>query len=156
MRYEHERMDNALMDEMEELWKEHWEEVANFQDKIQLSVDREAYCGMQDNGLYQTIIARDDSGKLIGYVGFIISTHPHYKNNIFANMDNVFLHKDHRKGLAGYRLFKEAENLLKELGVDMIMMRSKVKNDLSPIFRKMGYDPVETVYAKFVGDNHGN
>ena len=156
MNYSHEYMDDSLMDEMEELWKSHWNEVANFQDKIKLAVDRESYIQMQQVGLYQTIVVRDDSGSLVGYIGFIISVHPHYKDNLFASMDNVFIHKEYRKGFAGIRLFKTAEKLLKELGVDIIMMRTKKHFDLSPIFERMGYVEMERVYSKYVGVENGN
>lgn len=154
--FTHERMDSLLMDEMESLWKIHWEEVANYQDKMKLNVDRELYTQMQDSGLYQTITARNEEGALIGYIGFLITTHPHYKESIFANMDNVFLHKDYRKGFVGIKLFQRAEKLLKELGVDIIMMRSKHKSDLSPIFKLMNYSLTETVYSKYIGEDDGS
>lgn len=149
--YVHEKMEDSLMDEMEVLWNNHWEEIANYQKKIKLSVDKEWYKEMQDVGLYQTITVRDD-GTLIGYIGFVISTHPHYRDNIFASMDNVFIHKDYRKGTIGIKLFKEAEKLLKELGVDIILMRSKVHFDLSKIFEYMDYIPMEKTYSKFIGE----
>jgi len=156
MKYIHEYMDDSLMDEMEILWSLHWNEVANFQENIKLAVDRESYIQMQQVGLYQTIVIRNDENTLIGYIGFIISTHPHYKDNIFASMDNVFIHREYRKGFAGIRLFKEAEKLLKELGVDMIMMRTKKHFDLSPIFERMGYLEMEKVYSKYIGVENGN
>lgn len=146
-----ERMDSSLMDEMAGLWIDHWKEVSHYPDKIVLAVDREWYSVQQDHGLYLLIAAREE-GKLVGYAGFTLMAHPHYVNNIFSNMDVAFLDKEHRKGTVGIKMFKKAEEELKELGVDVIFLRTKVHYNLGPIFERLGYTQAEVAYSKYVGE----
>lgn len=150
MKYSHEIMSDSLMDEMETLWRVHWTEVNTHPDKLELDVDRDLYKTLQSLGKYQTITVRTDENKLVGYIGFFISNHPHYKQDSFAHMDNVFIHKDFRKGTVGVRLFKEAEKLLEGMKVSVITLRAKTSNDLSPIFKYLGYKEQEVVYSKCV------
>lgn len=145
-----EPFDKALMDEMQPLWDEHWKEVAVYKDNINLSINRDWYTEMYTAGLYIMVVVREE-GKLIGYAGFTLITHPHYKDNIFSNMDVAFLLPEYRRGFTAIKMFKFAEQKLKELGADVIILRTKEHYNLGRLFEHLNYEKAEVAYFKYVG-----
>lgn len=146
-----ESLTREILDEMDSLMDAHWEEVAVNQQKIKLKVDKDWYVLMQENGLYVYISVRDD-GKLVGYLGYMLQAHPHYMDNIFASMDVVFIDKAYRKGMLAVKLFKVAEQELKDLGVDVIYNRMKKLHPLTSLFERLGYEEGEVAFIKYVGE----
>lgn len=87
-------------------------------------------------------------GELVGYGVYILGTHPHYKSIQTATQDLLFLHPDHRKGLAGVKFIKFQEKCLKEMGVRRVFQSTKRSRDLSKIYERLGYEETDVIFSK--------
>lgn len=135
-----------LWDEAWPLLKAHWEEIARYKD-IPLNPDFDLYHAAELNGVLRVYTARAE-GLLIGYAAFMVRSNAHYKDSKQAVQDVVFLRKECRRGVAGIQLIKYAEDQLAEEGVQVVYHHVKVKNNFGPILGRMGYEQVETIWAK--------
>lgn len=136
--------------EMAQLWPMHWEEVAQTKDKVPLDVHFEAYELMVQTGELLVLTARHQ-GVLVGYYWGIIRPHLHYKSTLHGFTDLFFLHKDFRMGMNGLLLIKAYEEAMRARGVKKLFAASKLLHDKTPIFQRLGWTPVETVYSKWIG-----
>ena len=85
---------------------------------------------------------------MVGYAAYVISPSLHYSDQIIADADVFWLDPDYRKGMAGMRLFKQAEKVLKSYGVTVVLNKVKIHFDVGKVFERMGYKPIERVYSK--------
>jgi GNAT superfamily N-acetyltransferase len=133
------------------LWIKHYKEVALDQEYISLDPDLERYQAYADAGQLFILTMRDE-GKLVGYFTAILGGHLHYKSTLMAFVDLYLVDKPYRKGLAGVRLFREAETALRALGVRRIQTATKLHAhlDISRLLARLGYTRVEATYAKLV------
>jgi len=137
-----------IVHEVDSLLQMHYEEVALNKDRKKLLPKWEEYRVMEVIGKLVVYTARDD-GKLIGYAAFFINTHMHYGEFTTAINDVVFLHPDYRKGSAGYKLIKYADDQLSNRpGIDHVFWHVKVKNDWTPILKRLGYVEEEIIAGK--------
>jgi len=147
--YQEESAQDCL-EEIKPLIEMHWEEIAVYKDKIKLNPDFDKYLLLDSMGMLHILTARDDD-KLIGYFISFIQPNMHYKDSLFATNDILYIDPVYRKGSVGYKLFKKAEDSLKGIGVDVIIIHSKVNNDFKPLMDKLGYERIEYNYSKHVG-----
>lgn len=138
---------HQVYDDIQDLLKVHWEEIALNKDFIKLNPDWEQYEKAEQEGILKGFTARED-GKLVGYFVTIVQRSLHYSDYIFATNDVIFLHPEYRKGLAGWRLVKFAEKCLKEDGVSILFINTKVHKPFDALVTRMGYNLVERVYSK--------
>jgi GNAT superfamily N-acetyltransferase len=133
--------------ELPDLISLHYEEIALNKDAIKLNPDWDAYAEGEAQGAIKCFTARD-GGKLVGY--FVVCLHRslHYKDHLYATNDIIFLHPDHRKGFAGPRLIKFAEQCLKDDGVSLLFINSKTHKPFDALLRRMGYSHIENVFSK--------
>lgn len=136
-------------DEAEVLIHKHWEEIALNKDKIKLNPDWEMYSLLESKGALKIFTARNDK-TLIGYFVVFVSKHIHYKDHIFASNDLLFLNEEFRKGLTGVKLIKFAEKCLKEDGVSVLTINTKVHKPFDIIMNKLGFTLVERLYSKYL------
>jgi len=136
--------------ECQELIKLNWDETGTSQ--IKLDPDWDAYYELESLGKFKVFTARS-SNKLVGYFAVFIGINPHYKDHTFAVNDTIFLHKDYRKGLTAVKLIKFAESCLKEDGVSVLHMHTKVDQPLDPILERLGFGLIEKVYSKHLGED---
>lgn len=148
--YQEEELKDCL-DEMKPLLEDHWKEIALNKEKVKLNPDYDKYLEADEKGLLHVLTARDND-KLIGYFISFVQMHIHYKDHLFAVNDILFIDKNYRKGSTGYKMFKKAEESLKEIGVDVLVIHSKVNNDFKPIMDKLNFERVEYIYSKFIGE----
>jgi len=148
--YQEEKLE-ACLEEMKPLLEEHWEEIALHKEYVKLNPDYDKYLLLDSLDLLHVLTARE-SGVLIGYFISFIQPHMHYKQCKVAANDILFVSKKYRKGSVGYKLFKKAEQSLKELGVDIIIIAAKVKNDFKPLMDKLGFERFEYNYSKYIGE----
>ena len=104
---------------------------------------------MAASGMLRCITCRSDE-RLIGYIIFIVTPHLHYKSCMTAIEDLYFVTKEFRKGRVGIMLFKYAEKVLKERGVQRIVMHTKVHLDNSKLFEYLGYKMTDKVFSKML------
>lgn len=136
--------------ELQPLLPLHYEELALNQDKVPLSPQYNVYIERERAGGLLFVTLRD-AGELVGYFIGFIAPGLHYSTCLTCTMDIFFLRKDKRTGSAGVRLFRFVEDELRRRGVQRWFMGSKVKADASALFKRIGAEPVETYYSKWLG-----
>lgn len=138
--------------EMSAIWPKHWEEVALDKDKIQLNMAVDAYLKLGENGLFHMIVARDN-GKIVGYHGFFVHPHMHYRNALMAFTDFYYIDPNYRRGTTGIKLFRASERYLESMGVKKFFIQTEIHDGLdhSRIFEFLGYRFVEKTFAKAIG-----
>jgi len=141
---------SSVQDECQYLTELHWEDIALNKDNIKLNPDWDAYYAMEATGNLKIFTARSGS-ILVGYF-VVVSTHNiHYKDHMFASNDIIYLHKDHRKGFAGIRLIKFAEKCLRDDGVSVLTINTKVHQPFDKVLERLGFNLIERVYSKYLG-----
>ena len=129
------------------LLDKHWEEIALNKDLIKLSPDWDAYASLEDAGILKIFTARSDE-KLIGYFVVLVKSHIHYKEHLFGFNDILYLDEEYRKGLTGAKLMKFAERCLKEDGVSVVIVNTKLHKPFDPLLKWLGYTHIENIYSK--------
>lgn len=135
------------------LFMEHWRELALNQDTIPLDPDFTRYFQMELVGLLHVLAVRD-AGRLVGYAFLIVCPHLHYASSRWAALDMFWLKPAYRKGWSGVRLFRHVEQRARELGAVVLSGTEKQhfangkQHRVGALFEFLGYDPIETVYAK--------
>ena len=140
----------AIKDEILPLLEQHWREIALDQDTVKLDPDWATYEMLEQAGVSFVVTARHQ-GELVGYASYLLVRNLHYKNLRVAEHDLFWLDPAFRKGRAGIELFKKAEELLRDEGVDRIFHNVKIQNDVGKVFEYLGYTPIERVYVKTLG-----
>jgi len=138
-----------FLPEFEKLLPEHYEELCVTKE-YPIEPDIEAYKAFADAKMLRTITCRAD-GELIGYIIFTVNRHMHYRSCITAFEDLYFVRKDYRKGRVGIKLFQYAEKVLKQFGVNRIVMHTKIHLDNSKLFEYLGYKWTDKVFTKMLG-----
>jgi hypothetical protein len=141
----------TVEDEVEPLLNFHWEEIALNKDKIKLNPDWEAYEALEHQGKLKIFTARDD-GQLVGYFVVIVGTNLHYKDHLFASNDIIYLSPNHRKGFTGIKLVKFAEKCLKDDGVSVLTINTKVHQPFDKLMDFLKFRKIERVYSKYLGE----
>jgi GNAT superfamily N-acetyltransferase len=141
---------SQVKDECQYLIELHWNEIALNKDVIKLNPDWEAYQDLEDKQKLRVFTARDE-GKLVGYFVVIVGSNLHYKDHLFASNDIIYLHSDYRKGFAGVRLIKFAERCLKEDGVSVLTINTKVHQPFDRLLDRLKFSKIERVYSKYLG-----
>ena len=140
-----------VIGEVGSLLVRHWEEIALDQDTVPLDPDYDSYRRLADLGKLHITTARSN-GVLVGYACFFLIQNLHYKSLFVADPDIFWLAPEHRKGSAGFRLLRFAEDRLAEIGVNRVLLRTKLgEKDLARLFDRLGYIPIERLHSKKVG-----
>lgn len=132
-----------------ELAQDHYREIANYQDKVPLAPRWRDYDAEERAGNLVCITLREH-GSLIGYASFLLTRHLHYASLKPGINDLLFLRKDKRNGLLGFRFIKECENHLKRIGVNKYQWHVKPGHDFGLILERLGYLKEEHVYGKIL------
>ncbi len=141
----------SVVDDIKPLIKSHWDEIALNQDRIKLNPDWEAYQNFEDQDRLRIFTARDE-GELVGYFVVIIGVNIHYKDHLFASNDIIYLSPNYRKGFTGIRLIKFAEKCLRQDGISVLTINTKVHQPFDKLMDFLKFNKVERVYSKYVGD----
>jgi len=141
----------SVRGEVDSLFYKHWEEIAVNKDKIKLNPDWSFYETADTAGLLGIYTIRE-SGNLVGYFFVLARPNPHYKDHVFAVNDLLFIDPDYRKGLAGLKLIKFAEEDLKSRGVSVLVINTKVHKPFDALLERLGFENVERSYSKFIGE----
>jgi|TARA_R110000772_G_scaffold227180_1_gene337831 GNAT superfamily N-acetyltransferase len=140
-----------VKEEVDELFLKHWEEIALNKDKMKLNPDWDYYELLNSAG-YLGVYTVRHYDKLVGYFIVIVKSHPHYKDNLVAVNDIIYIDPDYRKGLVGYRLIKFVEDSLKDLGVDLLVINTKAHKPFDPLLERLNFELAERVYTKYIGE----
>lgn len=137
--------------EAEVLIKEHWQEIAVNKEKIKLNPDWETYEDLEKVSRIKIFTARD-TGKLVGYFVVFVAKNIHYKDHIFASNDVIFVTKEYRKGFTGAKLIEFAKKCLKEDGVSVLNINTKVHQPFDMLLERLRFKLIERVYSIYLGD----
>jgi L-amino acid N-acyltransferase YncA len=135
--------------EARELFQRHWREVALNHAEVPLDIDYARYDALEAAGGLHVLTARR-GGLLIGYQVTIVSPHLHYRSTLHGITDVYWIAPECRHGVTAMRLFQAAERELKKLGVRKLFTATKLHLDQGPLFERLGYRPVERLYAKLI------
>ena len=138
----------AFFEELEKLFPLNYEELCVTKD-FPLAPDYDAYRRLAEAGMLRCITVRADE-EVIGYAIFIIQPHLHYRTCKTAFEDIYFIRTEYRKGKIGIRLFQYAEQVLKGIGVQRIIMHTKVHLDHSRLFEYLGYKWTDKLFTKIL------
>ena len=136
-----------VQEEIQPLLEAHWKEIACNKDKIKMNPDWDQYALVEEQGHLGIYTARLE-GALVGYFVVIATTHMHYKDHIFAVNDVIFLAKEHRKGSLGKRLIEYAQEDLRDKGVSVLAINTKVHQPFDGLMEHMGFSLQERLYSK--------
>lgn len=145
-----------IVKELPPLFKRHWQEIALNKDKVSLDPHWERYFDYDIADILNVLTVRAN-GALVGYLFVLVNQHLHYASTLYAQTDIFWLEPAYRQGFVGLRMFREMERHLKSRGVKVIHAVVKLhfeagRGTLGPLFKRLGYGPVETVWSKYVGD----
>ncbi len=138
----------AFVEELKELFPLHYEELCVTKD-FPLVPDYDAYKRLANAGMLRCITVRADE-ELVGYIIFIVQPHLHYMTCKTAFEDIYYVRPDFRKGRVGIRLFKYAEEVLKAIGVNRVIMHTKIHMDNSKLFEYLGYKWTDKLFTKIL------
>ena len=133
-----------------ELLEKHWDELANYKDVIELNPDIEKYKKLQELGYVKTVSAYVD-GEMVGYSGVILSPLLHYKSDIDAFVDVIYVNPDFRNTTIGIQLINKTEELAKECGASVITHHVKPDHPtLAVLLKRKKYKLAEYKYSKLL------
>lgn len=165
---------SQLLAEMLPLLEAHWKEVAHFPD-IPLEVDASAYHAAESAGALRIYTVRDrrtdqpcdhaceftqpygwvpeadcpvhDVPSLLGYAAYFVRPSPHYRSSVQAAQDVIYVSPAAR-GSTGARLIRFADDELSSEGVQAVYHHVKLAHNWGKMLERMGYEPVDIIYAK--------
>lgn len=144
--FQREQLTNAFILEISPLLREHYKEIAHYQD-IELDVDWDAYFGAQERGQFVFYTARTaETGELIGYNAFFVRANPHYRKSIVAANDVIFISKE-RRGF-GRSFIRWCDERLKSIGVQLVSHHIKFAHDWSAVLKRDGYEDMDKILVK--------
>lgn len=137
--------------EIEALMHAHWREIGGT-DSQPLDPDWDRFAALEEAGVLAVLTARDRHGVLVGYIVHIVFRNLHYRTLLQAHDDAHYLAPEYRRGLAACRMFRAAEKMLQGHGVRAVTYHTKLRagNDRGAVFKRLGYEPVETLYRKAI------
>lgn len=142
-----------ILEELDPLLTDHYEEIAWRKDKIKLSPDYDKYLKLEEMGILHTVTAREpDAGKLVGYFISFVQPHLHYSDTLYAVNDILYMSPEYRATEASANLFRFAEESLKSIGVDVITLHMKVWLPFEALSSYLGYEKIEYNYSKYIGE----
>ena len=138
--------------EIQPLIKEHYEAIALHKDVIKLNPDWKQYAKMDAVNALRVYTARS-GGDLVGYFVVVVSKSLHYQDHLFATNDIIYLSPKYRKGTAGIRLIKYAEEQVKAEGITLLVINTKAHAPFDAILERQGFELTERVYSKCLRNN---
>jgi len=144
----HDEDPTVFFKELAPLLPAHYEELCVTKD-FPLSPDYAAYDRLHQFGMLRAITCRND-GELVGYIIFIVQPHLHYSTCTTAFEDLYYVKKEYRKGRTGIKLFQFSEKVLKDAGVNRVIMHTKVHMDNSRLFEYLGYKHTDKLFTKLL------
>lgn len=140
------------IEELKVLLPTHYRELALNKDKVPLRPLYDQYFRLEESGNLMYVTLRE-AGELVGYFIGFIRPHMHYETMLVCTMDIFYVDPERRTAnpRAGVKLFRAVEKEAQRRGVHNLVVGSKLHKDASILFKYLGFDPIETYYAKWIG-----
>ena len=142
---------SSFVQEVQPLFRAHWEELALDKDRVPLSPQYNVYAAREAAGELLVVTLRE-KGRLVGYFNGIVAPGLHYSTCLTLTMDIFWTHPDIRGGFAGVKLFRAVEKEARRRRVQRILYGSKLHKDASRLFKFLDMTPIEVYYSKWIGD----
>ena len=146
LKYQQEFLDVFIPD-ASDLIKRDWLEVQHNSSTTKLDPDWGIYKSLEKQGLLYVFTCRDDN-ILVGYFTALIVPNLHSKGQFKVMNDAIFLDKPYRKGFAGVRLIKFAEDCIKQDGHSTLLINTTELNPIDKLMGRLGYTKVVTSFEK--------
>lgn len=147
MRFYRIEYSDAFAREALPLLQKHDAEVSAFKD-IPLDPDYAQYEIFQKSGMLRVFTAREGE-RLVGYSLYFVSMAPHYKGSKQAVQDILFMDAEFRKGSNGIRFIRYCDDWLRTEGVQVTYQSTTMQGmDFGIVLERLGYRPLETLYAR--------
>lgn len=153
MRFQRERLSEALFVEVKPLIYAHWQEICPHPD-IALDPDYPMYMAADAAGMFRVYTARVDD-RLIGYCGFFLRNNLQSRQSLQATQDTLFLTPEFRRGYNGYRFIEWCDDQLREEGVQLVYQHVNIANDFGVILERIGYHLIDKVYGRRLDKTSG-
>lgn len=144
--YQEEFIGYGLASEMIPLAADHLDEVSHI-DGLEFKPDPMAYMRACLAGRCKAYTVRNED-KLLGYLVYSIEPMLNFGDKLVAKQELLYIIPEKRKGMLGVKLIKFSEKMLKELGVNIIVQHTTVKNDVSSLFKRLGYKECDILLSK--------
>jgi len=147
--FQQESLEQAWPD-AQRLFALHYEELTFGKERVKLAPDTGRYKALERDGGLMVFTARDDDGAMAGYAVFFLTSHIHYRLNLFAVNDVFYIDPERRSDpWLGFRFIKFLDRHLSAISeIDAIKWHTKVHREFGPILHRLGYVPEETIWAK--------
>ena len=137
---------SPFADDAVQLFKDHYDEIAERTDVIDLDPNIEQYNFMFNKNMLEIHTARDD-GKLVGYSIWFVVNHIHYKKSLTATSDVLYIAPDYRKGMFGYKFIKWTTDEIKKRKPQRILFHVKPFLDYGHLLERLGGHFFEKSYS---------
>lgn len=138
---------SCIEGELKPLLVQHYEEIAAYQDRIELAPDWSKYYALEEQGILKIATVRD-SGELVGYYICLVLPNLHYSKDLYSVNDIVLIKPEYRNQMVGVGLFKFVEGWMHQLGVSVMTMHMKTKQPFDKLCEGLGWDYMERLYTK--------
>jgi GNAT superfamily N-acetyltransferase len=138
----------SVLDEFKEVFPAHYDELCVTKE-YSLDPDWDSYVALSNAGRVRTITVRNDA-ELIGYIVFFIQPHLHYKQCKTAFEDVYYVKPEYRKGRVGIKMFQYAESVLKGIGVNRMVLHTKVHMDNTRLLEYLKFKMTDKVFSKML------
>jgi GNAT superfamily N-acetyltransferase len=143
---------SSVYDELLPLLKAHYGEISTHKDHgVPLEPMVDVYRARETDGTLMMVIGRE-RGEIVAYFVCFVAPGLHYRSCLTCSPDIFFVESSRRTGTAGVRMFRFVEAELRRRGVKRWAVGSKVAHDASALFRFLDFQPVETTYEKWLGE----
>lgn len=143
-----EEVDLEAFKEGLELARLHYNEVESKSSTIPYNFNFATVEALHSLGLLTAVSARDDEGKIVGYIAFLTGE-DFQTSTVCAKELGIYVKEEYRGTPMFYRMFKKAEKLLEDKGIKVIYIMFKNGHDAG-FASRLGYELTETVYQKVV------
>lgn len=129
----------------EGLWHEYRDEAAYTAERLE--PDFEHYKALEASGCFDITGVFDDDGSLIGFFTLILSRLPHFKAQLLASTETLFLSKSARKGSAGVRVIRQVQKRARELGASSLLVGTQAGSRGEKLCEALGFVRQNVVWA---------
>jgi hypothetical protein len=132
----------------QELFPQHYEELAMNQDVMKMELSIPKYEQAEIDGVLHIATARDE-GQIVGYFISAIMPHLHYASVLCASTDMYYIKPEYRKR-CGAALFKFVELCWKAKGVKKAYVSCKAHLDKQDFLEGLGYTFSDKMFIRLL------
>ena len=139
-------------EEIKDMIHLHYEEISKYYGVLECEADWDKYAQMCELGLLQIVTVRDN-GVLVGYCADVISPSLHYKHDLFAVNDVIFVKKDYRNFKVASKLLDFVIELLIKQKVSVHHLHMKADQPFCKLVERKDYELMDLIYSRHLERN---